>query len=131
MPGFRAKRGVHAPTFLGSTSGKLRSGVVAGAVLALVEALPGHGCRGAPVTKLAASHTFTQPLYLTNAGDSRLFVVQKGGRIKIIHANESVTTFLDISAKVSTSSERGLLGLAFHPSYSSNSLFYVKHARRR
>ena len=119
---------MHRP-FSDRLRARLRSGVVSGAVLALLAALPGPVAAALPVTELAASHTFTQPLYLTNAGDSRLFVVEKGGRIKIIHPNESVTTFLDISSQVSTSSERGLLGLAFHPSYSSNGLFYVNYTR--
>jgi glucose/arabinose dehydrogenase len=69
---------------------------------------------------------FEAPLYLTNAGDGRLFVVERGGRIKIIHNDNSVTTFLDLSGIVSQAGdEQGLLGLAFHPSYESNGLFYV------
>ena len=70
---------------------------------------------------------FDQPVFVTNAGDSRLFVVEKGGRIKIVGGG----TFLDISAMVSTVSEQGLLGLAFHPSYASNGLFYVFYNRRK
>jgi glucose/arabinose dehydrogenase len=115
--------------FLARLRATFRSGAVAGAVLALVAALPGPVAAALPLTELAASHNFTQPLYLTNAGDGRLFVVEKGGVIKIIHPNESVTTFLNISGQVSTSSERGLLGLAFHPNYASNGLFYVDYTR--
>ena len=60
---------------------------------------------------------FSEPLEIAHAGDSRLFVVQKGGLIRIVNANGSVnaTPFLNISSLVSTVSERGLLGLAFHP----------------
>jgi len=69
---------------------------------------------------------FDSPVYVTNAGDSRLFVVEQGGRIKIIHDDTSVTTFLDISNRVTQSGgEEGLLALAFHPDYASNGLFYV------
>ncbi len=68
----------------------------------------------------------SDPLFVTNAGDSRLFVVERGGRIKIVGGG----TFLDISGLVAGgSSERGLLGLAFHPDYDSNGLFYVDYTR--
>lgn len=113
--------------FLDRLSATVRRAAVVGAVLALVAALPGPVAGALPLTEIAASHSFDEPLYLTNAGDARLFVVEKDGVIKIIHPNESVTTFLDISTQVSTNSERGLLGLAFHPNYSSNGLFYVNY----
>ncbi len=67
----------------------------------------------------------SSPVYLTHAGDSRLFVVEQGGDIEIL----GIGTFLDISTKISTGGERGLLGLAFHPSYASNRLFYVFYTR--
>ncbi|WP_121665592.1 PQQ-dependent sugar dehydrogenase [Mesonia aquimarina] len=70
---------------------------------------------------------FTSPLNIQNAGDSRLFIVEQGGTIQILTANGSVnaTPFLDISSQISTGGERGLLGLAFHPDYQTNGLFYV------
>jgi glucose/arabinose dehydrogenase len=73
---------------------------------------------------------FARPLFVTNAGDSRLFVVEQGGTIRIVHDDGSVSTFLDITGIVSQDGgERGLLGLAFHPSYASNGLFYVTYVR--
>ncbi|HEY5519848.1 MAG TPA: PQQ-dependent sugar dehydrogenase [Candidatus Limnocylindrales bacterium] len=68
---------------------------------------------------------FTQPVFVTNAGDSRLFVVQQNGLIQIIEPDNSVKTFLDLSSQVLDDGEEGLLGLAFHPNYASNGLFYV------
>jgi glucose/arabinose dehydrogenase len=72
---------------------------------------------------------FNLPLNIQNAGDDRLFVVEQGGLIKIVEANGSVneTPFLDLSARVSTGGERGLLGLVFHPDYTTNGLFYVNY----
>ncbi len=72
---------------------------------------------------------FASPLEITNAGDSRLFVVEKGGKIKILNSNGTTnsTDFLNISTLVSTNSERGLLGLAFHPNYVSNGLFFINY----
>jgi glucose/arabinose dehydrogenase len=72
---------------------------------------------------------FTQPVEITHAGDSRLFVVEQTGRIKILNTNGSVnaTPFLNISSIVSNGFERGLLGLAFHPNYASNGYFFVNY----
>lgn len=70
---------------------------------------------------------FTSPVEITNANDSRLFVVQQNGIIKIIQPNGTVNAadFLNISSKVLFGGERGLLGLAFHPQYSTNGYFFV------
>jgi glucose/arabinose dehydrogenase len=61
--------------------------------------------------------------------DSRLFVVQQGGLIRILNSNGVVNTtpFLNLSTLISTGSERGLLGLAFHPNYATNGLFFVNY----
>ncbi|MFV1988128.1 MAG: sorbosone dehydrogenase family protein [Gemmatimonadota bacterium] len=71
-----------------------------------------------------------RPLYVTTpAGDPRLFIVEQSGRIKILGAAGTVlgTPFLDLSASVSNGGEQGLLGLAFHPSYVTNGLFFVSY----
>jgi glucose/arabinose dehydrogenase len=72
--------------------------------------------------------TYTKPVAIVNAGDGsgRLFIVEQGGRIKIIDGGTLVSTpFLDIHTQVSTGSEQGLLGLAFHPSYETNGQFFI------
>ena len=70
---------------------------------------------------------FDSPVEITNAGDSRLFVVQKGGLIRILNSNGTVNTtpFLNLSTLISSDGERGLLGLAFHPNYTINGYFFV------
>ncbi|HEU4761548.1 MAG TPA: PQQ-dependent sugar dehydrogenase, partial [Gemmatimonadales bacterium] len=72
------------------------------------------------------------PLYLTAPpGDDRLFVVEKGGRIRIVEDGTlRPDPFLDISSLVSGGSEQGLLGLAFHPDYESNGRFFVDYTDR-
>lgn len=72
---------------------------------------------------------FSSPVEITNAGDSRLFVVQKGGLIRILNANGTVNTtpFLNLSTLISSDGERGLLGLAFHPNYTTNGYFFVNY----
>lgn len=60
--------------------------------------------------------------------DSRLFVVQKTGAIRILNANGTVnaTPFLTVTG-LSSGSEQGLLGLAFHPNYAINGFFYINY----
>src|SRR4051794_25716261 len=56
------------------------------------------------------------PVYVTNAGDSsnRLFIVEKGGVIKIYNGNSVLPTpFLDVSKLISKGGEQGLLSIAF------------------
>lgn len=70
-----------------------------------------------------------EPVCIANAGDSRLFVVDQHGIIQIVDSNGIVLPqpFLDIHERVSYGGERGLLGLAFHPEFSSNGYFYVNY----
>ena len=69
----------------------------------------------------------TQPLFVTApAGDSRLFVVERAGRIRIVANGVTLATpFLDIAARISVAGEGGLLGLAFPADYASTGLFSV------
>jgi glucose/arabinose dehydrogenase len=82
--------------------------------------------------KTIVKHRFSQPLFLTASPDdtNRLFVVEQDGRILIVKGDRVLTTpFLDISKKLSTGGERGLLGLAFHPHFSSNERLFVNYNR--
>jgi hypothetical protein len=71
----------------------------------------------------------SQPIFVTAApdGSGRLFVVERGGQIKIVTGQGVLATpFLNISSLlVSGGSEQGLLGLAFDPSFRTNRRFYV------
>jgi glucose/arabinose dehydrogenase len=75
---------------------------------------------------------FAQPLGVVDAGDGsgRLFVVEKGGLIKIWDGDSVLPApFLDVSSLVTNpaASEQGLLGLVFHPDYESNGYFYINY----
>jgi glucose/arabinose dehydrogenase len=74
----------------------------------------------------------SRPLYLTHAGDGRLFVVEKRGTVVIVEAgNLLAEPFLDIRDRVDAdSSERGLLSVAFHPDYGENGRFFVNYTNR-
>jgi len=66
------------------------------------------------------------PTSIANAGDGRLFVTEQPGRIVVVdHGALQPAPFLDLSSLVTAGGERGLLGLAFHPRYAQNGLFFV------
>lgn len=71
----------------------------------------------------------SQPLFATAPeGDSRLFIVERGGAIKILQNGAVLPTpFLDLSGSVDTTGERGLLGMAFDPDFAVNRRFYINY----
>jgi glucose/arabinose dehydrogenase len=72
-------------------------------------------------TGLSGPVFLTQPL-----NDGRIFVVEQPGRIRVVRNGVLQTTpFLDISSRVLSGGERGLLSVAFHPQYTTNRYFYV------
>jgi glucose/arabinose dehydrogenase len=98
---------------------RIRIALLAGCLLVLVAAAR------AGAVSLQPVGTFNSPIYATApAGDPRLFVVERGGTIQVLH-DGTRTQFLDISALTTTDGERGLLSMAFDPQYASNGLFYV------
>ncbi|MBK9399394.1 MAG: PQQ-dependent sugar dehydrogenase [Bacteroidetes bacterium] len=70
-----------------------------------------------------------KPVDITHCNDSRLFIVEQDGRIRVVLNDTLLSTpFLDINPQVlSTGNEQGLLGLAFHPDYKTNGHFYVNY----
>ena len=93
-------------------------------LFAIVFSLP--VCSQTIITELFADG-FNSPVDIQNAGDTRLFIVEQSGIIKILNEDGTTNTtpFLDIDSQVSSGGERGLLSVAFHPDYTSNGYFYV------
>ncbi|CAN5723240.1 hypothetical protein BH24ACI2_BH24ACI2_11950 [soil metagenome] len=74
----------------------------------------------------------SSPLLLTNAkdGTKRNFVVQQGGIIKVVQPGSNTPTdFLNITSRIVSGGERGLLGLTFHPQFATNGYFFVNYTR--
>ncbi len=74
------------------------------------------------------SSGLNSPLDIVNAGDgtNRLFIVEKGGRIRYYRDGLlRDTIFLNVSRIVSCCGERGLLSMAFHPGYQTNGYFFI------
>jgi glucose/arabinose dehydrogenase len=99
------------------------------AVLSVAALVPAY----AAVTLRPYLSGFSSPVDINNAGDGRLFVVERGGLVKVIPADGSTpTTFLNVNAngtKIVSGGEQGLLGLAFHPNYATNGYFFVYYTR--
>jgi len=75
----------------------------------------------------------SSPVFLAQPlDDGRIFVVEQGGRIRVVRNGALQTTpFLDIStSRVLSGGERGLLSVAFHPQYATNHFFYVYYTTR-
>uniref|UniRef100_UPI004049F080 PQQ-dependent sugar dehydrogenase n=1 Tax=Gelidibacter sp. TaxID=2018083 RepID=UPI004049F080 len=73
---------------------------------------------------------FSSPIGIENAGDSRLFIVERRGIIKIVNdeGDTNAIAYLNIDGRVTNNGgEQGLLGLAFHPNYATNGYFYVNY----
>jgi len=95
---------------------------------------------GAPVAGIPAltarlvASGLRNPLDLQAApGDrERLYVVEQGGRIRVIRSGQlQPTPFLDVSGRISSGGERGLLGLVFHPQFATNRRFFVNYTNPR
>ncbi|HET7417566.1 MAG TPA: PQQ-dependent sugar dehydrogenase [Solirubrobacterales bacterium] len=69
---------------------------------------------------------FDEPIYLTSdpGNPERLFVVERGGAVVLLEAG-GLRTFADISSKVSTVGEGGLLSIALAPDFDSSGRFYL------
>ncbi|MCC6384066.1 MAG: PQQ-dependent sugar dehydrogenase [Bacteroidia bacterium] len=85
------------------------------------------------MTKIAFG--FTSPVALTSPqdGSHRMFVIEQSGKIHIIkNGKVLLVPFLNISDKIDrlnvAYSEKGLLGLAFHPQYKTNGRFFIYYS---
>ncbi len=88
---------------------------------------PPEGSVPVALRQVAAGLAF--PLFLTSPpGDPRLFIVQKGGAIRVVKDGALLPApFLALTGRVSTGSEQGLLGLAFPPDYATSGRFHVHY----
>jgi len=113
---------------------KILTAALAAVTLATGAAQAGAGIESLSTKRVASGLAF--PVYVTHApGDfTRLYIVQKAGRIRILNLKTGVinaTDFMNIDSLVgggtSTNDERGLLGLCFHPDWVNNRYFYVNY----
>ncbi len=67
--------------------------------------------------------------HVAHAGDERLFIAERGGRIRIWKPGVGLLAapFLDLTALVDTSGDGALAGLAFHPGSAGNGHLFVSY----
>jgi len=100
-------------------------------LLAVLLSCSGNKSTGVSPTPLSfrlAASGFSSPVHMTNANDgsNRLFVVERGGAVRIVKSGTvQLTPFLDISTQVSSAGEQGLLSIAFPPQAGAKTHFYV------
>jgi len=98
------------------------------AALLLAAIAPAHG--GLPAMRAEAVVSASSPTYLTQApgDDTRLFVIERGGLVRVLVGNAFLETpFLDLTTNVAAFIDGGLIGIAFHPDYETNGYFYVNY----
>ncbi len=98
------------------------------AVLDLIVTVTNAGPDAFRVTRVGTG--FSEPLFLAPVpdGSGRVYVVQRGGRIRILDPGTgtvAATPFLDVAGQIATDGERGLLGLATAPDFAASGAFYV------
>ncbi len=96
--------------------------------LAAAQAIPGLSLENVP-------GSYSEPVSVSapKDGSGRIFIVQKGGQIRVVKNGVALATPF-LTKSVTTSSESGLLGLAFHPNFGKiglphNDEFYVAYTR--
>lgn len=110
----------------------LRAAAALAAVAAACGVLPAFAQPDSLLGTVRVATGLNAPVYATAPdGDPRLFIVEQRGVVRILENGVlRPTPFLDIDSLVAgpeTSSERGLLGLAFHPDYGTNGRFFVHY----
>ncbi len=107
-------------------------------IFLLLAAVISFEAEAATINATRINNTLSSPVYLTSApGESdRLFIVEQSGSIQILRKqangswaknSQAFLRLSDSGINVSTGNEQGLLGLAFHPDYTTNGRFYVNY----
>jgi glucose/arabinose dehydrogenase len=97
-------------------------------VLVTLAAFAAGAAPAAAAVRLQKVADFDEPVYVTAApGDySRLYVVEKGGRVSVVRGGVKLATpFADLSADLTSESERGLLSIAFPPDFARSGFAYA------
>ena len=106
-------------------SGRRAAGILITVTVAIGVAVPSSAPAALDLSKVGQ---FNSPTYVTSPPEDgkRLFVTERAGKIRVVsEGRKRSKPFLDITGKVGTASEGGLLSVAFSPGYRKNRRFYV------
>jgi len=102
-----------------------------GALLLLGRPASGAAVLQAGFTQALVATGFQSPTTMEFAPDGRIFVAEQAGKLRVVKAGRLLATpALDISGRVDSSGERGLLGVAFDPNFSQNGFVYLYYTIR-
>ncbi len=96
-------------------------------------AVPGGDLPGDPQIQLIeVTEDLAEPVNVAAPmdGSGRIFVLERAGSIRIVNQDGSVEPepFLDWTGQTMAAFlEQGLLGMAFHPNYTENGIFYINY----
>ena len=117
---------LHRAGFIPRAASRAFSGAVV-AVASVLALVPKAGAQSLSLVNIGGG--FSAPIFACSPrGEAnRLFVLEKNsGRIRILQGGAILgTDFLNLGGSISTVSETGLLGMAFHPDYAANGRFFV------
>jgi glucose/arabinose dehydrogenase len=89
-----------------------------------------------PILASAQSYTETQyttglsmPVSMAFTPDGRIFVAEKSGKLRVIKKDGTLVATPSLTLNVSANSERGLLGVALDPNFSTNKYVYLYYTR--
>src|SRR5574341_924181 len=77
-------------------------------------------------TEVLMADGILSPTAMAIAPDGRIFVCQQNGDLRVVKNGALLTTPF-VTIPVSSSGERGLLGVAFDPNFATNQFVYVYH----
>jgi glucose/arabinose dehydrogenase len=92
------------------------------------------GQTGASGVRLKSVGSFSSPVYVTAPPKDkrRLFVVEQGGTIRVIRGGKKLARpFLNLTPRVISGGEQGLLSMVFAPDYKTSRRFYVNYTARK
>jgi len=92
------------------------------------------GLAGVRISWARVTSGFSSPTQVTSApdGTNRLFVVEKSGRVKIVRSGKKLKKpYINLSRKVTTNGEGGLLSVAFSPRFRNDKRLFVAYAKRQ
>jgi glucose/arabinose dehydrogenase len=105
------------------------------ACVVAVMVFPARSARGAPTlppdfARSQVAGGLASPTAMEFAPDGRLFVAEQSGTLRAVTAGGTLATALDISGRVDSAGERGLLGIAFDPGFSNNRHVYLHYTQK-
>ncbi len=69
---------------------------------------------------------FQSPVDLVEGPGKRFYVVEQGGRVRVVEPGASTSTLaIDIAARITSGGEAGLLSVAFDPAFTQNGFVYL------